>query len=449
MASSPPTLDLDKFTVPSGLRHRTQRGEGPPKTDDYGIYLTVDPHRWGKWVVKLEFKKLGEARQGNGFYVNIPNKAFDVILTAGHNLVDAPKQYCTDIRIVTATGKTPVSPDMIHVCQRYSDDPSELNAIYDYGVILLRRSSPTQQGFGFGCSLMLGLAQDEDMLQDRLLYVSGYRPWEFPPAQPRKSEGNCVSSGEDQLQYKAKTEEGMSGGPVWLGFRGVETVVAIHNYGADDDSQGNKGSRLNLDVWRTVCKWVNTGWTSSSLNYLGSSTFSMHLHILRSTSHSSGNKVTGLGRVRVGLPGRVETRFDVLPVSAAPGDRDWEACYGFLLCAAPSSARNTGLVADMPLPEWLRWEVATRKISLTNQLVAECEVKLLHAVAQPGKPFDIQARLDAGSWAHVLMDMKSLLDEEPDLESLLANDPQDCEDTTEISFMPVGTSKQNKKFEFK
>lgn len=176
-------------------------------------------------------------KDGNGFFVNIPNQSFDVVLTAGHNLVEAPQKYTSDVRIVLSAGaEIHVSSDMMRVCQRYLEAPSELNAIYDYGAILLPRDrKKALRGFGFG--LLLGLAPpllnsnaepEKDVLQDRPLYVSGYRPKDLPSTgPPRRAEGLCVQAGRNQLVYTADAEEGISGGPVWLGFRGMETVVAI------------------------------------------------------------------------------------------------------------------------------------------------------------------------------------------------------------------------------
>lgn len=125
----------------------------------------------------------------------------------------------------------------LHVCPRYFEDPNEANAIYDYGIIL-RERDPKAPLRGFGFNLMLGLApplkdgsmadNEPDVLQGRSLYVSGYRPQDSPSnGPPRRPEGSCVQTNSHQLVYKARTEEGMSGGPVWLGFRGVETVVGI------------------------------------------------------------------------------------------------------------------------------------------------------------------------------------------------------------------------------
>ncbi|KAI5462815.1 hypothetical protein BGZ63DRAFT_462195 [Mariannaea sp. PMI_226] len=439
-------IDLKDFNLPSQYFNQTQRGDGPPKTDRYGIDLKTPPRRWEDWIVKLEFEKLGQGKHGNGFFVNIPINTFDVIFTAGHNLVDAPQHYCGNIRIITPTGEIPVTPEMTRVHKRYFDEPDEMNAIYDYGIILLRRPGghrDPRRGFGF--SLMLGLSpplrgdaapkgeEEKDMVQDRNLYVSGYRPVvQDSPGKgpPRRSDGKCVLAGTHQLIYKAKTEEGISGGPVWLGFRGVETVVAIHNYGKATIGKGNRGSRLNLDFWRTVFGWLDIYYSDKSLHHKATAPYSMHLHIPSDVTPAS-RKAPAEGRVRVGQPGRIESRFDVLPVSSQPGDRVRDACWSFLLSEARSSTgAGSASTSSSPL-RWVRWDVYKQRVQLTDRYDARCEVMIINLILQPNKPFEIQARLDQDTWLQVQMTM-ALVDP-GDLE-LLADDPQSVEDTSEISF---------------
>lgn len=112
---------------------------------------------------------------------------------------------------------------MVHVCQKYFERPTELNAIYDYGVILLKRGLPARRGFGF--NLMLGFSPkldenenetEKDVLHDRGLNVSGYRPKDEPPEPPRRSDGICFKATQHQLEYESDTEPGMSGGAVWV-----------------------------------------------------------------------------------------------------------------------------------------------------------------------------------------------------------------------------------------
>ncbi|KAG8532881.1 uncharacterized protein KY384_002759 [Bacidia gigantensis] len=422
--------------VPSHLFHQSHQNRETLKTDRYRIDLTTSAGRWENWVVKLEFNKLGEGKHGNGFYINIPNSKHDVILTAGHNLVDAPNHFCTQIRIITPLAEIPVSNNNLRVCERYKVEPNENNAIYDYGVILLDRDRKAPRR-GFGFNLMLGLAasregrKEGDVLQNRALSVSGYKPQDSPQNSkptnlPRRAEGSCVKANSYQLMYSAKTEEGMSGGPVWLGFRGVETVVAVHNYGAEDSGEGNRGSRLNLDLLTTIFGFddLKLGWTNVSLQYLGSPAYSMHLHLYSPSSTAPG-KIAPEGRVRVGKPGRLETWFDVLPVSAPPDEKDSEGCYAFRL-------------HDVEPARWLGWDANGRKVTLVSRFDARCEVKLLHVVIQPGKPFAIRAQLKANEWVEVRMGM-ALLDEN-DLEALEA-DPESYEDTSEILFEPISKEK--------
>ncbi|KAI1773219.1 hypothetical protein F4818DRAFT_120906 [Hypoxylon cercidicola] len=443
-------LDSENFlsgipVLPPELWHSTKRGIELPKTENFGIDLSTPSRRWEEWVVKLTFKKLGDEKHGNGFFVNVPNTDFDVIFTAGHNLVDKPQHYCTDIRIVNSDNEIPVTPDMIRVCERYFNEPEDTNSIFDYGIILLKRRKQDRiRGFGF--NLMLGLApvregsgssnkKVKDVLQGALLYVSGYAPEDSPIDEPpKRSAGTCIRPRRGDLTYEADTIQGMSGGPVWIGFRGVETVVAIHNYGAERGGRGNRGSRLNLDVWRAVFDWVGVGWYGKSLHYRGSPVYSMHLHIRQ--FRTMGN-LAGEGRVRVGKPGRVETLFDILPVAARPKAKELDASFGFRLKLKDP---ETDTKADMS-PIWVKWNPKQNAVSLTKHLDARCEVKLQHVITQAGKPFMIQAQ-DGDSLKMVQMTMNGL---DEDLE-LLDDDPQSFEDTSEISFVPLT---KKKLFEFK
>ncbi|RYO94327.1 hypothetical protein DL766_000604 [Monosporascus sp. MC13-8B] len=408
------------------------------------IRSNLSTTRWQEWIVKLVFERNGVAKEGNGFYVNVPNKTFNVILTAGHNIVDAPHHYCANLRIVTAHGEIPVPREKVHVCSQYIENPTELNAIYDYAAILLDRGTPIR---GFGFSLQLGLAplpedsresaeEENDILQDQPLNVGGYRPGDFPSScPPSRAGGKCISAGRHQLMYTAETVEGISGGPVWLEYRGFETIVAIHNYGEEEEGLGNRGSRLNLDVWRTIFSWVGVGWASKSLHYLPRppSPYSMHLHVHHHALPATASRqAIGEGRVRVGQPGRIDTRFDILPVTARPGDSDFLASYGFLLCAPPGPSSVAGATTGTPRKGgWLRWDAKTKRVELWEGFDSKCEVTLPKLVLQPDKPFDIRTRLDKETLVQVRMAMK-LLNEE-DLE-LLADDEESYEDTSEIIF---------------
>ncbi|KAI1385440.1 uncharacterized protein F4822DRAFT_445392 [Hypoxylon trugodes] len=436
-------INLDTFEVTREHWHTSQKGDQLPDPEQFGIDLTTPPNRWQDWIVKLVFEKLGIEKEGSGFYINIPNAKFDVILTAGHNLVDRRRHHSSNIRIIHdphTKEDIHVTPQMIHVCDRYFDDPDEDQAIYDYAVILLARDRKARHR-GFGFNLMLGLTpppgdtpvpvdeEESDILLGSSVYVSGYVPDNSPPKKhPSRSEGKCIRTYTQQLHYKAKTEPGMSGGPVWIGFRGVETVVAIHNYGAENESQGNKGSRLNLSILRTIFGWVNVGWYDKALYYRAPRPYTMHLHVAR--AHPLDNDTANDGRVRVGKPGMVETRFDILPVAANPTIAELNASYGFIL-------RSTNPSPGPATLDWVRWDPKKNRISPVKRFDALCEVMIPQLIIQPNKPFTIKVR-NGNDMKQVQMKMERL--DEADLEQL-DDSPHNYEDTWEISFVPINAAK--------
>ncbi|EFW98790.1 cytochrome c oxidase assembly protein [Grosmannia clavigera kw1407] len=470
--------DFDNFVLPRVAAYHMGVG-GTDEMDEYGLGRNVSPSRWMKWVLKLKFVKEGAEKHGNGFLVNIPNQKYDIVLTAAHNLVEKANTYTTDLRIVFAEEEKSIDSSMIRVCQTYLDSPSENFAIYDYGVILLHRNvlNP-RRGFGFG--LMLGVASPPE---GRLLYVSGYLPKDSGKGgEPRRSEGNCVQAGSSQLVYRADTEAGMSGGPVWLGFRGTETVVAIHNYGGGDEKNPrNKGTRINLEVWRTVSTWAEAMWTNKSLHYYpttssssksnatasSSPTYQMHLHMQMPSSMARSNNTyageIGSGRVRVGCPGRVETFFDILPIAARPMDGDSLVCYGFILTKyavadegeeeeaegrvqtsplTPPAVQINSLEASKEKTLWVHWNPASKLVSVAEYLDTHVEVRLQNVVRSPQTPFAMQVRVTNG-WMQIKMGREDLI--EADLEPL-REDPEAYEDTSEVSFIKVAKEKLDKTF---
>ncbi|KAI8963486.1 hypothetical protein F5Y11DRAFT_356292 [Daldinia sp. FL1419] len=438
-------LNLNNFKLPTRYFHSARRNNSRYEPERFGIGLSTPARRWEDWVVKLSFEKLGSEKHGNGFYVNVPNATYDVILTAGHNLVDGPQHYCSNIKIVNdpleEIVKDPldekdilVNPDMIRVSSKYFEDPGELNAAFDYGVILIERQT-LKRHRGFGFHIMLGPAsqlstecENKDVLQDRMVYVCGYTPKDSPlENQPRRSEGKCVAANKFQLRYDADTEQGMSGGPVWIGFRGVETVVAIHTYGEEDDGSGNKGTRLNLDVWRDIFSWCRVGWFGKSLYCCKPSEFTMHLHL--------PDDEFSEGRVRVGKPGRAKTLFDVIPVAAKPGGRESDASYAFISRAPGINVKD---VWPKGVPHrWVRWDSRRNQVSGSKVLDARCEVKIPRLAHLPNKPFEVQIP-EGNDWKHLRMGMEYL--DEGDLE-LLREDPQISEDTSEVSYGPITRTK--------
>lgn len=209
------------------------------------------------------------------------------------------------------------------------------------------------------------------------------------------------------------------------------------NYGGNGRDEHNRGTRLTLNVWRTIFEWVKIGWNGVSLHYSGFlPNYSAHLHIHLYHNDTSQTTPTGIGRVRIGKPGRVDTLFDILPISAPPDSTEIQACYGFLLNTTSSHNGTVWTALDKPasLAVWLRWDPKTNKVSLTDRFDPRCEVKLRYVISAPGKPFEIHARLSKSTWKLVRMEMALLHD--ADLECL-EDEPLEFEDTTEIAFVPI------------
>lgn len=168
--------------------------------------------------------------------MNLPGTKDDVILTAGHNLISESGRRATDLTIL---GNSPISigADGFKISKSYEQEPNGKQAVNDYGIILVPRVN-NQPRPGFGYSLKLGI--DEDL--NRTVHVTGYKGKENKPGnslggtpsskdklnmnKPVDSTGKATSDGE-QLVYGARTEQGMSGSPVWVAYNGYPTVVGI------------------------------------------------------------------------------------------------------------------------------------------------------------------------------------------------------------------------------
>lgn len=168
--------------------------------------------------------------------MNLPGTKDDVILTAGHNLISESGRRATDLTVLR---DSPISigADGFKISTKYEKEPNGKQAVNDYGIILVPRVN-SQPRPGFGYSLKLGI--DEDL--NYTVHVTGYKgkvskpgnKLGSPPSdkdkqnmnKPVDSTGKATSDGE-QLVYGARTEQGMSGSPVWVAYNGYPTVVGI------------------------------------------------------------------------------------------------------------------------------------------------------------------------------------------------------------------------------
>ncbi|KAF8451723.1 hypothetical protein BDZ91DRAFT_802618 [Kalaharituber pfeilii] len=239
--------------------------------------------RWEQVIVRLDlYIKEGQPPgYGTGFFLNVPGSRQDVIVTAGHNLVqpgrDGPKVTPKiGIRLIDSEIHSQVTefvtPDAYHIASRYKSSPGPMaDSADDYGVILIDRpivngTPRPREAFGFNIVLAaMDLTTDQpgSMLS---AHVGGYpglhqdRNLDIPPKFGFGS-GHFGKYADRHLYYHGGTDQGMSGGPIWVNFLGEEIVVGIHNKHEEQPGEGNRGARLGLDVIQDICNWtgVNDG----------------------------------------------------------------------------------------------------------------------------------------------------------------------------------------------
>ncbi|PYH90173.1 hypothetical protein BO71DRAFT_463146 [Aspergillus ellipticus CBS 707.79] len=257
------------------------------------------------WVVKLTFVKNGNECTGTGFFVNLPGANIiikegepgipvDVILTAGHNLIDHGRMRTTDLKIhflAVQQEETKDEGDQGHKEHRkiqdleqiveiedawrvcisppYENDPRERkrDSKHDWGAIFISQEGEHHHP-GFQLNLFYALNTKDghgpvdDLLKACNVHVEGYRIG-TKVGSPAVSSGKGEVKTPHQLQYHAETEQGISGSPVWAASNGQEVVLAIHTTGQLPKKSG--GVRLSYEVLDTLFRWTNVGYRSSTL----------------------------------------------------------------------------------------------------------------------------------------------------------------------------------------
>lgn len=223
--------DIPVFYISEDRQDPTWTGLGPDAAHTAKIDF-VNLSQIEQWIVKLSFKQEKKLRFGSGAYVNFPSSldgiAYDVILTAGHNLIDKDGVRSADMTILVSDDpkqNIPIPAESIRIAKAYEDDRECLEA--DWGVILMERKNwKVRKGFGYTLKL-----EDVEFIPGAI-HVHGYRD-KTTPGKPVMNTGECVASikqsrpGGEQLRYKVTTEQGMSGSPVWAEYNGREMIVAV------------------------------------------------------------------------------------------------------------------------------------------------------------------------------------------------------------------------------
>ncbi|KAL1981988.1 hypothetical protein VTN96DRAFT_1954 [Rasamsonia emersonii] len=213
------------------------------------------------------------------------------------------------------------------------------------------------RAFGFGFALKLG----HDNLRGDDLDVSGYRV-DSTPGQPETSAGRCIGCHADQLEYNVLTQQGLSGSPVFMPYKGHETAVAIHNNGPKRRGRGSRGTRLNETVLGEIFRWVGVGYAQKSLKVFNPQAPPEGLYLRFPPDQE-------YAWVRLGAAG-LETSFDILPAYAPPTSADSTSppppLYVFRFRPPP------GWPGDKKKKRWVLWDVVRQGVTLTDTLQDFC-----------------------------------------------------------------------------
>lgn len=220
---------------------------------------TVGPIRWTCRLRIFFGDEKGNYARGSGFLVSLtPASTKDLIMTAGHNLVDNEGNYAKSIEVWFAGGKytgsigsetVTVTKDKneYFASRSYENNPTESNAINDYGYILLKKLPDGQSRGGFSYSAIM----EEKLILEKEATVFGY-PAQLHDGSIITSDWALNAMGKitrieldgRQLQYAISTEKGHSGGPVCVKNGDHYTAIGIHNYAGETEKIGNCGSIL-------------------------------------------------------------------------------------------------------------------------------------------------------------------------------------------------------------
>lgn len=238
--------------------HSTWRGK--VKVDDSNGLKFANFGLVMSWIVKLEFEKDGSPMKGSGFFVDIPNAQYDVIFTVAHNLVSKTGTPAKDIKAYNTKYfgemgySVPPGPEHVIWCKEYEVNPVPEA---DYGFIRIPKSksnlNPKPRGFGFGFSIKLAY---EDYFRGDV-HVTGFQ--DTSVEQPVTSTGRSGTCSKKVVMYYAFTEPGISGSAVWIAYKSLPVIIAIHNNAPAEGKKGaSRGARLTPTVFRMLFNWLDS-----------------------------------------------------------------------------------------------------------------------------------------------------------------------------------------------
>ncbi|KAK6518913.1 hypothetical protein TWF281_003603 [Arthrobotrys megalospora] len=382
------TLHEDAIPDPSTAREDITVFQHPDWDDrpdeDLDISLVgAQADNWKNWTVKLEFTMQGGKRTGTAFYINLDQIKGQILLTAAHNLISDDGEMVQDMKIPGIDG--PITTDRMFICEEYKKKPGPDSKIHDYGMILLE-STPKSTPKGFGFSLKLAEASDVKL---PAVNIIGYHPGTIDP---EFNSGKVSRLMSKCIKYTVKAVAGNSGGPVWVGSDGRETVIGIHNYGGDPAKKGSpsQGTRIHRGVLHDICRWTaeagcDVGHLSRRLKVIGLKPPHDEYTDPELSFYLRFTKGVLTAKARLG-PEDLETTFDVVPgltsAAGSAGSRRSPAKYVFMFKEPSSWQENSededsgaeedtkNLKNAIEKPLWVRWrtDVDINRVELSERL---------------------------------------------------------------------------------
>ncbi|KAK6354004.1 hypothetical protein TWF730_008424 [Orbilia blumenaviensis] len=339
-----------------------------PEPEVAGDFHFAQTNRRNEWIVKLEFQQGGNTHTGTGFYLNIPGTAFNVIVTAGHNLINDKGSESKNLKILRPDNEsTDEEICKIFISESYKRNPTPKNAKNDYGVILTNRGKGITTTKGFGFSLKLS----HEQLKGRSLDVSGYRVGSVA-GQPVVSSGNCVYTRRGQIEYKVDTEPGLSGSPVYLPFKGHEVAIAVHH----GQQRYAIGTHLDERVLCDIFRFVGVGHEGKCLKVEHKDAHRLGMY-LRFSEHRE------FGTVRLGKDG-LDTTFDIFPGYSPPSSGECREPLYLFRFNHPESWPE-----EREEEKWVLWDAASDTVALTEHIQEFCFVKLVKKNKKPDSTFNV------------------------------------------------------------
>ncbi|KAL7915087.1 hypothetical protein GGI35DRAFT_474782 [Trichoderma velutinum] len=326
-------------------------------------------------IVRLQCDFGGGPTYGTGFFVNFPCNTYDVILTAAHNLINDQKVTVQSLKVFCAkaeknaknngegSNKDEIEPEPVagfKICPRYIEiletkPNSSDKGSYDYGIILLVKDV-TKESNRQGLGLNLGLSSHLTLQGSKDANVSGYGGSD--PTSPLQHSSGRLKLGMKQcVEYKAPTEQGMSGSPVWIPYGGHPVVVGIHNMRPKQTNGGSRGTKITEEVFRTICAWLDIGFFGKRLCAIGKKN-KPHNTYLSFFQHSDFAKVF-LGSSEEAT-NQDNVTFDIMPTTIFPRWTGRQVLYAFKFHRPPTWSDEKKC--------WVEWQPKQQRAILVDTL---------------------------------------------------------------------------------